>query len=213
MEYYPGADWQESNGDSEALEYEPCVIECDEASELQFEADPSLEKANHAQAKIADSLAELGYYTRSMKPMKQWLTEGKCSSAPSRIFADLLPELPSPPHPPNIMINISESSMLSMVPHSLLELIEHSQQRLRRIYPRGTRLSSSNLDPLKQWRNGSHIVCLNWQNFDYGMQLNEAMFAGTAGWVERPNSLTGAAERKVKLVCDIIGISSCKSFW
>jgi phosphatidylinositol phospholipase C delta len=109
------------------------------------------------------------------------------------------------------MINVSESSILAMVPHSLLELIENSRRQLRRIYPRGSRLSSSNLDPLKQWRNGSHIVCLNWQHFDYGMQLNEAMFAGTAGWVERPSRLIGAAEGKVKLACDIIGISPCKS--
>ncbi|OAX39838.1 PLC-like phosphodiesterase [Rhizopogon vinicolor AM-OR11-026] len=192
VEYYPGTVWQENNADSEALEDEPCAIECDEIVELQYECDLLLDKANHAHAKIADSLADLGYYTRSMKPMKQWLTE----------------DLPSPPHPPNIMINVSESSILAMVPHSLLELIENSQYQLRRIYPRGSRLSSSNLDPLKQWRNGSHIVCLNWQNFDYGMQLNEAMFCGTAGWVERPRRLIGVVERKVKLTCDIIGISS-----
>jgi phosphatidylinositol phospholipase C delta len=99
-----------------------------------------------------------------------------------------------------------------MLPHSLSELIEHSRQYIRRIYPRGVRLSSSNLDPLKQWRNGSQIVCINWQNFDYGMQLNEAMFAGTAGWIERPSRLIGVSESKVKLICNVIGISSCKSF-
>jgi phosphatidylinositol phospholipase C delta len=181
-------------------------------SELDHDIDPILKMANHAHAKIADSLADLGFYTRSMKPIKHWLTEGKCSPVASFAFIDLSIELPSPPHPPNILMNISESSILAMLPHSLSELFEDSWRRIRRIYPRGVRLSSNNLDPLKQWRSGSQIVCLNWQNFDCGMQLNEAMFAGTAGWVERPSRLIGVSGRKVKLSCDVIGISSCKSF-
>lgn len=193
VEYYPDAYCQEITPDSEALDYDSCVgTECDDESELHYETDPVLKTVDHAHAKIADSLADLGFYARSMKPVKHWLTE----------------ELPSPPHPPNIMININESSILAMLPHSLSELIEHSRQRIRRIYPRGVRLSSSNLDPLKQWRNGSQLVCINWQKFDCGMQLNEAMFAGTAGWVERPSRLIGVSERKVKLTCDVIGISS-----
>jgi phosphatidylinositol phospholipase C delta len=40
------------------------------------------------------------------------------------------------------------------------------------------------------------------------MQLNEAMFAGTAGWVERPSRLIGVSGLKVKLTCNVIGISS-----
>ncbi|KAG2148872.1 PLC-like phosphodiesterase [Suillus clintonianus] len=193
VEYYPDVDCQEVTADSEAFDDDSCAgIECNDASEHHYEDDPLLEKADHAHAKIADSLANLGFYTRSMKPMKHWLTE----------------DLPSPPHPPNIMMNVSESSILAMIPHSLSELIEHSRQRIRRIYPRGVRLSSSNLDPLKQWRNGSQMVCLNWQNFDCGMQLNEAMFVGTAGWVERPSRLIGVSVRTVKLTCNVFGISS-----
>lgn len=193
VEYYPDAYCQEITADSETFDHDSCAgTEWDVVSELDHDIDPILKMANHAHAKIADSLADLGFYTRSMKPIKHWLTE----------------ELPSPPHPPNILMNISESSILAMLPHSLSELFEDSWRRIRRIYPRGVRLSSNNLDPLKQWRSGSQIVCLNWQNFDCGMQLNEAMFAGTAGWVERPSRLIGVSGRKVKLSCDVIGISS-----
>lgn len=193
VEYYPDEYCQEITVESEALDCHSCAgTEWDVISEIHYEIDPVLKMASHAQPKISDSLADLGFYTRSMKPIKHWLTE----------------ELPSPPHPPNILMNISESFILSMLPHSLSELIEDSRRRIRRIYPRGVRLSSSNLDPLKQWRSGSQIVCLNWQKFDFGMQLNEAMFAGTPGWVERPSRLTGVSERKVKLTCDVIGISS-----
>ncbi|KAG2054887.1 PLC-like phosphodiesterase, partial [Suillus hirtellus] len=172
VEYYPDAYCEEISADSEALDHDSCTsIERDEISELHYEIDPVLKMANHIHAKIADSLADLGFYARSMKPIKHWLTE----------------ELPSPLYPQNILMNINELCMLSMLPHSLTELIEHSLHQIRRIY-------SSNLDPLKQWRNGSQI-------------LNEAMFSGTPGWVEKPKRLTGA-ERNVKSTCNVIGISS-----
>lgn len=84
---------------------------------------------------------------------------------------------------------------------------------LRRVFPRGTRIQSSNMDPLKFWRNGSHIASLNWQNYDAGMQVNEGMFVGTGGWVLKPAKLVGMGEgmvSRLKLTAEIVGISSCK---
>jgi len=46
------------------------------------------------------------------------------------------------------------------------ELITHSHTHFRRVYPQGTRIDSSNLDPVACWRNGSQIAALNWQYFD-----------------------------------------------
>jgi hypothetical protein len=47
-------------------------------------------------------------------------------------------------------------------------------------------LNSSNLNPSVFWRAGVQIVALNWQRWDGGMMQNEAMFAGTSGWVLKP---------------------------
>ena len=55
-----------------------------------------------------------------------------------------------------------------------------------RVFPRGTRIGSSNVDPTFHWRQGAQMVALNWQRIDKGMMLNQAMFAGTQGWVLKP---------------------------
>lgn len=57
-----------------------------------------------------------------------------------------------------------------------------------RVYPKGLRFSSSNLEPVPMWRHGVQIVALNWQRHDQATILNEAMFAGTGGWVLKPPS-------------------------
>lgn len=55
-----------------------------------------------------------------------------------------------------------------------------------RAYPKGLRVSSSNLDPAPFWRQGVQMVALNWQNLNAAMMLNHAMFASTGGWVLKP---------------------------
>jgi phosphatidylinositol phospholipase C delta len=80
-----------------------------------------------------------------------------------------------------------------------------------RVYPSGFRVNSSNFDPLGFWRRGVQMVALNWQTYDLGVQLNEAMFASAddrGGYVLKPKALRGsrhtfdpltdAAEAKLK---------------
>lgn len=68
----------------------------------------------------------------------------------------------------------------------------HNMRYLMRVYPDGTRLASSNFDPLIYWRRGVQMAALNWQTFDLGMQLNRAMFEGgqdSSGYVLKPPEL------------------------
>ncbi|KAG8215866.1 PLC-like phosphodiesterase [Butyriboletus roseoflavus] len=120
--------------------------------------------------KIADSLANLGFYARIMKPPNAWW---------HYVF-------PTPPHPPNVAININEHHF-PRLPHTLPALRQHAMYHLRRVYPHGLRVTSSNLDPWVQWRSGTQMACLNWQRWDEAMWLNEAIFGGTGGWVVRPD--------------------------
>lgn len=151
--------------------------------------------------KISDELAELGYYARSMKPPKGWLTS------------------PMPEGPANILINISESGLAALLhlPENIAALIHHASRHLRRVYPRGTRVRSTNLDPLVVWGSGGQVAGLNWQKYDMGMQVNEAMFLGTEGWIEKPVWMrTGKLSkddiqpevRREKLIGEIVGASS-----
>jgi len=59
-------------------------------------------------------------------------------------------------------------------------LYRHNMRHLMRVYPNGSRISSSNFDPLIYWKRGVQMAALNWQTFDLGMQLNRAMFASGA---------------------------------
>lgn len=120
------------------------------------------------------------------------------------------PEITDPKH---VLINISESGCGALLPQSLPQLIEHARKHMRRIFPRGTRIRSSNLDPLRFWRNGSQVASLNWQNYDKGMQVNEGMFVGSPGWVLKPGPLMGAGNAMTgrwKLEGEVVGISSCE---
>ncbi|KIJ91546.1 hypothetical protein K443DRAFT_685938 [Laccaria amethystina LaAM-08-1] len=99
-------------------------------------------KTKQPKVKISDELAELGYYARSLKLRKGWPDQ----------------PLTSPPH---ILINISETSLSSLLPISLLPLIALASQHLRRVYPRGTRTQSSNFSPELYWRSGTQVAPLN----------------------------------------------------
>ncbi|KAF5391498.1 hypothetical protein D9757_002414 [Collybiopsis confluens] len=143
------------------------------------------------QRKISDGLAALGYYARSWKPSEGWLQQ----------------ELIDPKH---ILINISESLILSLLPAQLDPLIDHGLLHLRRIFPKGTRIRSSNVDVLKFWRNGSHVVSLNWQTFDTAMQINESMFVASPGWILKPKAqrLPDVDSQKLRLRVQVVGMSS-----
>ncbi|KFA73751.1 hypothetical protein S40288_07330 [Stachybotrys chartarum IBT 40288] len=68
----------------------------------------------------------------------------------------------------------------------------HNMRYLMRVYPDGIRVNSSNFDPLLYWRRGVQMSALNWQTFDLGMQLNQAMFQGgtdSSGYVLKPAEL------------------------
>lgn len=76
-------------------------------------------------------------------------------------------------------------------------LEEHNVRCLMRVYPHAFRITSTNFDPLKFWRRGVQMVALNWQTFDLGQQLNQAMFAGgndRTGYVLKPTALRRASQ-------------------
>ncbi|KAJ3869013.1 PLC-like phosphodiesterase [Lentinula novae-zelandiae] len=193
VEYYAPSNFAEVEAEEELEELDPDQEEESTSSDSIVEGEdlPQVLVGEIERGKISDELAALGYYARSWKPTKGWLQQ----------------ELIDPRH---ILINISESKILSLLPTQLDPLIEHGRLHLRRIFPRGTRIRSSNMDILKLWRNGSHVVSLNWQTFDTPMQINEAMFLGSPGWVLKPKvqRLLNSDSRKFGFSAEIVGISS-----
>ncbi|KAF9246528.1 PLC-like phosphodiesterase [Melanogaster broomeanus] len=187
VEYYPGGEITELSG----VEHVYDILKDELLDELDADEEPEVD-TTPVPTKIADSLANLGFYARSMKPAEGWLGG----------------VIESPSNPPNVLINIGEPQIRSLMPKALEELVQNAQQHLRRVYPNGLRLSSSNMDPLNQWRTGTQIACLNWQHYDDGMQLNEALFAGTNGWVVKPSLERLEHRGRMRLTGRIIGVSS-----
>lgn len=87
---------------------------------------------------------------------------------------------------PNHVFSLTESNAIGLQRRSPHAVFAHNKNFLMRTYPDGTRVDSSNFDPVIFWRMGVQIVALNWQSWDVGMFLNEGMFAGSDGYVLKP---------------------------
>ncbi|TRY92494.1 hypothetical protein DNTS_028195 [Danionella cerebrum] len=66
--------------------------------------------------------------------------------------------------------------------------VEYNKFQLSRIYPKGTRVDSSNYMPQVFWNAGCQLVALNFQNIDLSMQLNLGMYEynGKSGYRLKP---------------------------
>lgn len=125
----------------------------------------SKQSKNAKPAKIIQELSKMGTYSRGVtfKTLSQ-------------------PEAEMPTH----IFSLSEKKVQDVHEKQAHELFNHNRHFFMRTYPWGLRIGSSNLDPALFWRKGIQIVALNWQNWDEGMMLNEGMFAGTDGYVLKP---------------------------
>ncbi|KAL4806685.1 hypothetical protein BDV18DRAFT_118809 [Aspergillus unguis] len=131
------------------------------------------EKKKRQKSKITKPLSDLGVYTRGYK----WHS---FVSPESQMY--------------NHVYSFAERSFESVCrePNNKALFEKHNQKFLTRVYPSGFRLRSSNFDPLKFWRRGVQMAALNWQTYDIGMQMNQAMFAAGSdrtGYVLKPESL------------------------
>lgn len=127
---------------------------------------PSPEKRKKA-SKVLAALSALGVYTRAytFKHFSQ-------------------PEATIPTH----VFSLSENKVHNMHadPEHGPAMFDHNRHYLMRVFPKGTRINSSNVDPTFHWRQGAQMVALNWQKMDKAMMLNEGMFAGLGGWALKP---------------------------
>ncbi|GKU00808.1 1-phosphatidylinositol- -bisphosphate phosphodiesterase 1 [Fusarium langsethiae] len=130
---------------------------------------------------IIPELAELGVYAQSVKPVdNSWYEEGTLSNGPH-----------------HHLINVSESGLAKHLPQHTSAISRHNAQHLMRVFPKGTRISSTNLKPVPYWGIGAQICALNLQRFGASNQLNEALFSGTDGYVLKPAALRAGGNGKL----------------
>jgi phosphatidylinositol phospholipase C delta len=127
----------------------------DEATKAEQQAYKESKK-KAAKSAIIPELADLGVYAQSVKPVDQSWLDGDLSNGPH-----------------HHLINMSESGVSKLLPESTAAISKHNAHHLMRVYPKGTRIFSRNLNACTFWGVGAQVAALNWQTFDAAMQLNE----------------------------------------
>jgi phosphatidylinositol phospholipase C delta len=156
---------------------------CDESDEERQQAQKDYKENKKAApaSVIIPELADLGIYAQSVKPVdNSWYDE---------------PPLKKGPH--HHLINVSESGLGALMPTGSAKIACHNALHLMRVFPKGTRISSNNLNPVPFWGIGAQICALNWQTFGAGMQMNEALFSGSDGYVLKPAALRAGGDGKL----------------
>ncbi|KAG5650807.1 hypothetical protein H0H81_010974 [Sphagnurus paluster] len=94
---------------------------------------------------------------------------------------------------PEHIFSLSENKVNKIVKakDEMRDLVVHTQTHLVRTYPKGSRVESTNYEPHRFWAAGAQVVAINWQTFDLGYMMNQAMFQrnGRAGCVLKPEAL------------------------
>ncbi|XP_026858211.1 1-phosphatidylinositol 4,5-bisphosphate phosphodiesterase beta-1 isoform X1 [Electrophorus electricus] len=86
------------------------------------------------------------------------------------------------------MSSFVETKALEQLTKTPVEFVEYNKLQLSRIYPKGTRVDSSNYMPQVFWNAGCQLVALNFQTIDLAMQLNLGMYEynGKSGYRLKP---------------------------
>ncbi|XP_058766173.1 phosphoinositide phospholipase C 1-like [Vicia villosa] len=71
------------------------------------------------------------------------------------------------------------------------DIVRFTQRNLLRVYPKGSRVDSSNYDPMNGWMHGAQMVAFNMQGHGHYLRYMEGMFKanGGCGYVKKPDIL------------------------
>ncbi|XP_047503009.1 1-phosphatidylinositol 4,5-bisphosphate phosphodiesterase classes I and II-like [Penaeus chinensis] len=87
------------------------------------------------------------------------------------------------------MSSFVETQASNLLKESPMEFVNYNKRQLSRVYPRGTRVDSSNFLPHQFWNAGCQLVALNYQSLDLAMQLNLGIFEfnNRSGYLLKPD--------------------------
>ena len=90
------------------------------------------------------------------------------------------------------MSSFDEANAVSLLKEFPTEFVKYNKRQISRIFPRGTRLDSSNFIPQVFWNAGCQLVALNYQTLDLPMQLNLGIYEYNkrCGYLRKPVFMT-----------------------
>ncbi|NXE40737.1 PLCB2 phosphodiesterase, partial [Ptilorrhoa leucosticta] len=75
-----------------------------------------------------------------------------------------------------VISSFTEMKACDLLSKFPMQFVEYNKRQMSRIYPKGTRMDSSNYQPQMFWNVGCQMVALNFQTMDVPMQQNMALF-------------------------------------
>lgn len=72
---------------------------------------------------------------------------------------------------PEHIFSLSENAVNRLMRASVRDLVTHNHTHLVRIYPKGTRVTSTNYEPHRYWAAGCQVTAINWQTFGAWIQI------------------------------------------
>ncbi|KAL5750524.1 hypothetical protein ACOSP7_025127 [Xanthoceras sorbifolium] len=89
-------------------------------------------------------------------------------------------------------LSMSEQQLENAVNNNLgADIVRFTQRNLLRVYPKGTRITSSNYNPFVGWEHGAQMVAFNMQGIGKHLRIMQGMFRanGGCGYVKKPDFL------------------------
>ncbi|KAK7300945.1 hypothetical protein RJT34_11798 [Clitoria ternatea] len=110
-------------------------------------------------------------------------------------------------------LSLSEQKLEDIVNTHGTHIVRFTQRNLLRVYPKGSRVDSSNYDPMVGWMHGAQMVAFNMQGGGHFLRYMEGMFRanGGCGYVKKPDILLNVdqvfdpkAKRPVQKVLQVL---------
>ncbi|CAI4232720.1 unnamed protein product [Auanema sp. JU1783] len=140
--------------------------------------------------------SQLIYLTRSVNDKLTAIQKKEKSARIAAELSNLVVYCQAVPFDPASVKDGCFYEMCSFVEGKLNKLIEMGMvefnfKQLSRVYPHGSRITSTNYNPIPMWNAGCHMVALNYQTGDKAMQLNQGKFLanGQCGYILKPDYL------------------------
>lgn len=95
-------------------------------------------------------------------------------------------------------VSLSEPQLSKVVKSHPSAVLSFTNKNLLRIYPKGTRVDSSNYNPLKAWAHGAQMVAFNMQGYGRPLWLVHGLFRanGGCGFVKKPDFLINSVSER-----------------
>ncbi|CAN1798110.1 Phosphoinositide phospholipase C 6 [Linum perenne] len=88
-------------------------------------------------------------------------------------------------------LSLSEHEIEKAASANGTDVVRFTQKNILRVYPKGTRITSSNYKPIVGWMHGAQMIAFNMQGYGKSLWLMHGMFKanGGCGYVKKPDIL------------------------